>query len=155
MADGDLNRRTAGRRRVNALYERLRAKAGGPGAVPVIPVADGDPRMAAAAAEANRRFDEFVAALADRRPDDTFAVKVPIEDPNGREYMWVSVTAVDATHVRGQLDNDPSVVKAVRAGDEVRVPRSTLNDWLYVRGGKLHGGFTLSLLGEKRHRGGA
>jgi uncharacterized protein YegJ (DUF2314 family) len=65
----------------------------------------------------------------------------------------VSVTDVDATHVQGQLDNDPAVVRAVRAGDEVRVPRSSLHDWLYVREGRLFGGFTLAILGEKWQQG--
>ncbi len=56
---------------------------------------------------------------------------------------------MDDTHIRGRLDNDPAFVKSVRAGDAVRVPRDRLNDWLFVRGGRLHGGFTLKLLGDQ------
>ena len=116
--------------------------------VPIAGVADDDPRLTAAAAEANSRFDEFLAAFAGRGPADTFAVKVPFADAHGREFMWVSVARVDATHIEGVLDNRPAFVRAVHAGEGVRVPRAELNDWLYVRGGELHGGFTLRLLDE-------
>lgn len=117
--------------------------------VPIAGVADDDPRLSAAAEEANKRFDEFLAAFASRGPADTFAVKVPFADAHGREFMWVSVAGVDATHIVGKLDNRPAFVRAVHVGDSVRVPRSELNDWLYVRGGELHGGFTLRLLDEQ------
>ncbi|MFO0851918.1 MAG: DUF2314 domain-containing protein [Gemmataceae bacterium] len=116
--------------------------------VPIAGVADGDPRMSAAVAEANRRFGEFLAALSAREPGETFAVKVPFADPNGREFMWVSVAAVDDAYIFGRLDNEPAFVKTVAAGEPVRVPRAELNDWLYVRDGHLYGGFTLRLLDD-------
>lgn len=122
--------------------------------VPIAGVDGDDPRMAAAAAEANRRLGEFLTAFAARRPDDTFAVKVPFADSAGLEYMWVSVTAVDDAEFVGRLDNQPAFVRTFRVGQTVRVSRADLNDWLYVRGGKLHGGFTLRLLGDRlRHDG--
>ena len=116
--------------------------------VPIAGLADDDPRLNAAAAEAARRFGEFLAAFNARGPADTFAVKVPFADDHGREFMWVSVAAVDATHIVGTLDNRPAFVRAVHAGEDVRVPRAELNDWLYVRGGELHGGFTLKLVND-------
>lgn len=117
--------------------------------VPIAGMADDDPRLSAAAEEANKRFDEFLVAFAERGPTDTFAVKVPFTDDHGREFMWVSVNGVDATHIVGKLDNRPAFIQAVHVGDNVRVLRSELNDWLYVRDGELHGGFTLRLLDEQ------
>ncbi len=122
--------------------------------VPIAAVSDDDPRMAEAAAEAGRRFGEFLAALTARRPGETFAVKAPFADEHGQEFMWVAVAAVDDTHVHGRLDNDPAFVRSVRAGEPVSVPRDRVNDWLYVRGGELHGGFTLKLLGDRLRRTG-
>jgi uncharacterized protein YegJ (DUF2314 family) len=116
--------------------------------VPIAGVADDDPRLTAAAAVARNRFGEFLAALAERGPADTFAVKVPFADDHGREFMWVAVDSVDATHIVGRLDNRPAFVRAVHLGERVLVARADLNDWLYVRGGELHGGFTLKLLDE-------
>lgn len=120
--------------------------------VPIAGVEGDDPRMTAAAAEANRRIGEFLTAFSQRQPDDTFAVKLPFADASGLEYMWVSVTAIDDACFHGRLDNQPAFVTTVRAGQTVHVPRAKLNDWLYVRGGELHGGFTLRLLGEKLRR---
>jgi uncharacterized protein YegJ (DUF2314 family) len=150
MPKPDRNKRTAGNTRANARAERNRAKrAGGlpPPAVAVVP--DDDPKLAAAAAEANRRFGEFLTAFQQRKPGDTFAVKVPFSDDYGREFMWVRVAAVDDSFIVGRLDNRPAYVQAVRAGQKVRVPRTGLNDWLIVRGGELLGGFTLKVVQER------
>jgi uncharacterized protein YegJ (DUF2314 family) len=153
MPERERNKRTAGYTRANARAERTRAKRAGrlpSPAVAVVP--DDDPKLAAAAAEANRRFGEFLAAFDGRKPGDTFAVKVPFSDDYGREFMWVSVAAVDDRFIVGRLDNRPAYVRAVRPGQKVRVPRTGLNDWLIVRGGQLEGGFTLKVV-EDRAKG--
>lgn len=118
---------------------------------PTVGLPDDDPQLRAAVAEANGRFDEFLNALSDRTPADTFAVKAPFTDDFGREYMWVSVTEVDGGHIYGRLENEPATVRTVRRGQPVRVPRSLLNDWLYVRGCERVGGFTVRLI-EQRMR---
>ncbi len=144
------NKRSAGNTRANAKAERARVKAAArwpKAGVAVIP--DDDPRLTAAAAEAGRRFPEFLAALAARQPGDAFAVKVPFADDYGREFMWVTVSRVDSTHVVGRLDNRPTVVRAVRAGPKVRVPRKAVNDWLFVRAGEAKGGFTLAVVRDR------
>lgn len=154
MPDRERNKRTAGNTRANARAERLRAKRAGRLPAPAVAVVpDDDPRLTAAAAEANRRFGEFLAAFDRRKPGETFAVKVPFADDYGREFMWVSVAAVDDAFIVGRLDNRPAFVQAVHAGQKVRVPRTGLNDWLIVRGGQLEGGFTLKVV-EDRVRGG-
>jgi uncharacterized protein YegJ (DUF2314 family) len=122
--------------------------------VPIANVSDDDPQLKAAVAEANGRFDEFLSALADRRPSDTFAVKAPFTDDFGREYMWVAVSAVDGSHIYGRLDNDPATVRTVKRGQPVRVSRTLLNDWLIVRGAERVGGFTVTLI-ERKLRGDA
>jgi uncharacterized protein YegJ (DUF2314 family) len=150
MPDHERNKRIAGYTRANARAERMRAKRISRLPVPAVAVLpDDDPRLAAAAAEANRRFGEFLAAFDHRKPGETFAVKVPFADDYGREYMWVRVAAVDDRYIVGRLDNRPAFVRAVRPGQKVRVPRAGLNDWLIVRGGQLEGGFTLKVVQER------
>lgn len=150
MPDRERNQRNAGYTRPNLRAERARAKRAGGLPVPAVAVLpDDDPRLAAAAAEANRRFGEFLAAFEGRKPGDTFAVKVPFADDYGREFMWVRVAAVEDRFLIGRLDNRPAFVRAVRAGQKVRVPRAGLNDWLIVRGGHLVGGFTLKVVQER------
>ena len=121
-------------------------------AVPAVSVPDDDPQLIAAVGEAKSRFSEFVAAFAGRGEADQFAVKAAFLDDYGREFLWLTVTAVDARHIFGTLDNDPCLVRAVRRGQPVRVPLAGLNDWLYTRGGERVGGFTVGVL-EQRRRG--
>lgn len=123
-----------------------------PPAGPTVSVPDDDPQLTAAVSEANRRFDEFLHAFADRGTADRFAVKARFMDDYGREYMWLTVTAVDGSHIYGQLDNDPATVRAIRRGQSVRVPRAGLNDWLFTKGEQRVGGFTVSVL-ERRAKG--
>lgn len=119
---------------------------------PSVSIPDDDPQLTAAVSEANRRFDEFLHAFAHRADADRFAVKARFMDDYGREYMWLTVTAVDGSHIYGQLDNDPATVRAIRRGQPVRVPRAGLNDWLFTKGEQRVGGFTVSVL-ERRAKG--
>lgn len=112
----------------------------------LISIPDDDPQLSAAVTEAHRRFDEFLTAFAHRTDADRFAVKARFMDDYGREYMWVTVTAVDGQHIYGQLDNDPATVRAVRRGQPVRVSRAGLNDWLFTQGAARVGGFTVKVL---------
>lgn len=121
-------------------------------AAPTVSIPDDDPQLTAAVSEANRRFDEFLDAFAHRSDADQFAVKARFMDDYGREYMWLTVTAVDGSHIFGQLDNDPATVRAIRRGQPVRVPRAGLNDWLFTKGEQRVGGFTVSVL-ERRANG--
>jgi uncharacterized protein YegJ (DUF2314 family) len=118
----------------------------------LVSIPDDDPQLTAAVHEANRRFDEFLTAFAARTDSDRFAVKARFMDDYGREYMWLTVTAVDGLHIYGQLDNDPATVRAIRRGQPVRVPRNGLNDWLFTQGAERVGGFTVKVL-ERRANG--
>lgn len=147
MRQHDQNRRFAGYTRPNLRAERQKMKKLSLMLSPNIALlADDDPAYQKAVEEAQTKFEEFLSALDHRQPGDTFAVKVPFADDYGREYMWVTVSQVDETHIDGRLDNHPAYVRAVKAGQEVRVPRDTLSDWLFVHKGRIVGGFTLSVM---------
>lgn len=115
-------------------------------------IADDDAELNAASAEAVERFGEFLTRFEYRRPSDTFAVKVPFTDDYGREYMWVMVTGVDGEYLIGKLDNRPAYIRSITAGQVVRVPRRGLTDWLVVRGGIPHGGFTMRVIESRLRR---
>jgi len=168
MDKPELNSRASGNRRPSAAFQRRKVKAAAmpdkqpppdtrPNRLPAIAVPsryanDDDPQLVAAVAQANQRFDEFLEALADRKPDDTFAVKAPFRDDFGKEYMWLTVSRVDDDTIYGQLGNDPACVKSVKRGQPVKVPRKMLNDWLYTRGDQMHGGFTVAVSDQKPKR---
>jgi uncharacterized protein YegJ (DUF2314 family) len=118
-----------------------------PDKVPVIAIDDDDPRMLAAVEEARRRWPEFVAAFRQRQPGQKFAVKVPIrDDEDHTEYMWLTVLRVDDDQIHGKVDNEPVEVKSVRLGSKVTASQHELNDWIFVDGERMLGGFTVKLL---------
>jgi len=119
---------------------------------PVTEVAEDDPRMKAATADARRRWPEFVAAFNARRPGQPFGVKAPFSEGEHTEFIWVDVTAIEGDVIRGTLGNDPVHLKQVKLGDTVEVGLADLNDWAYVDGDEAHGGFTLKVLAEAQQR---
>ena len=110
-------------------------------------LADTDPRMRAAVAEARRRWPEFVAAFEERRPGQSFAVKAKVTEPNGAsEYLWLAVTALEGDGIYGILDNEPVLLRHRHRGDRTRVLVSSLQDWMTFDGAKGTGGFTIAVL---------
>ncbi len=116
--------------------------------VPVIEIADDDPRMQAAVEEARRRWPEFVAAFKKRRTDQHFAVKAPFHDQENTEFMWATVTGIRDDVIVGVLDSDPVDIKNVALGDRVQIRLADLNDWAYTSGEEMVGGFTVAVLRE-------
>ena len=159
MDDVEKNRRSDGNRRANASHERWRAKHADdpvvpkPAAVPLVSISEDDPRYIDAVAEANRRFEEFLSAFADRTPADLFEVKSAFRDDFGKEFMWMTVSQVDEDYIHGMLDNEPAHVKSVKRGQRVRILRNQVNDWLYVRDGQFFGGFTVKILQDRNESG--
>ena len=118
--------------------------------LPVIQIADDDPELEAAVAEARRRWPEFVAAFNTRQPDHHFAVKAPVTRKDNTEFIWLTVDRLDDTTIHGRLDNDPVNLGQLKHGDSVSVPVSDLNDWVYARGEDINGMFTSKILLKKQ-----
>src|SRR6266478_6367177 len=114
--------------------------------VPVTSISEDNPDFKAAVEEAKRRWPEFVAAFEKRQPDQVFGVKVPFQDGDDTEFMWISVSAIEGDSILGKLDNDPVDVKTVKAGDQVRIQLADLNDWAYMEENEMKGGFTVKIL---------
>lgn len=114
--------------------------------LPIVEVAEDDPEMAAAVAEARRRWPEFVTAFENRTDSQHFAVKAPFTEGEHREYMWLSVTGIENNIIFGKLDNDPGALKNLHCGSTVRVPVAQLNDWIIADDDDMTGGFTIEVL---------
>ena len=98
--------------------------------------------MANAIARARREVDVFVSTLESRDGSD-FAVKVPIEDGDRTEHFWLTDISYGGGEFEGKIGNDPGVVSNVAFGQIVKVPKEEISDWLFMRGGKMHGNYTL------------
>lgn len=105
-----------------------------------------DERMEAAVAEARSRVDEFLAALnagdAERYPQ--LAVKVAVAEDEVIEHLWLKDVRYEDGHFIGKLNNTPHMITKVKRGDEVKVAKEEISDWIYADSEKrkMVGGFT-------------
>jgi uncharacterized protein YegJ (DUF2314 family) len=115
-----------------------------------------DPGLVAAAAEAKRRWPEFVAACNEQRPGRTCAVKyaAPIKG-GGDERIWIMVTALGNGTISGTLGNNPVEDIGLKLGDAVTIQTGDVEDWLFSDGQAMTGGFSVAPLrnaAQKRER---
>ena len=120
--------------------------------IPVIMMEEDDAKLRAATEEARSRWPEFVSAFRERRSNPPFSVKAPFRDGEEVEWMWATVTEITEEIVEGNLGNAPVNLHNIHEGDHVRIPISSIVDWVYLVGDDLVGGFSLKVLsrsGEK------
>ena len=113
----------------------------------VVQLGADDPGLVAAAAEAKRRWPEFVAAFNERRPGRKCAVKyaAPIKG-GGDEQIWIMVTALGSGTISGTLGNAPVEDIGLRLGDAVTIQTGDIEDWLFTDGQSMTGGFSIATL---------
>jgi len=71
----------------------------------------------------------FSAGLA---PGELIEVKAPFSAENGnREWMWVEVTSWEEDRIQGVLDNEPSEVTTLHAGQIVQVREQDVFDYIH------------------------
>jgi uncharacterized protein YegJ (DUF2314 family) len=110
----------------------------------VVMVNADDSEMSAAMAAARSKVAEFWRRLDKPADGETgFSVKVPVTDPNGTEYFWLTNLSLAGGKVAGTIDNDPNIVKTVRTGQRIEMAQDSVVDWLYMRDGKMYGNYTV------------
>ncbi len=115
-------------------------------------VAEDDPRLAAAYAEARRRFPEFVAAFHAATDHEMFLIKTPLTDGNHTEYMWVRPNHIDEARLKGTLISDPFQVRGYRQGSDIDIPHDAVADWAFVgTDGSPVGLFTEQIVRDAMH----
>jgi uncharacterized protein YegJ (DUF2314 family) len=101
--------------------------------------------MDAAIARARQETDEFLKVLESGQAD-SFCVKAPISDNHGTEHFWISdVTFKDGVFY-GKIADEPGVVNNVKFGQDWSLKREDISDWMYVRGERIYGGYTIDPL---------
>jgi len=112
-----------------------------------ISVDDDDVEMNAAIATARATLPEFWATFERKSPTDSaFALKVKIQDERGTEHFWLTSIERRNGRIFGTIDNNPNIVRSVKLGDRIPIPEADISDWLYQRGDKMVGNFTLRAL---------
>ena len=63
--------------------------------------------------------------------------------------MWLNQLYFKSEQLFGVLDSDPVSVFTVKAGDSLEIQRDKVSDWMYIKNGKLVGGYTIKVLYNK------
>ncbi len=108
---------------------------------------DNDKAMDQAVAKARETLGFFLAALKAKKPDSRdFEVKKCVIDGDNVEHLWLRDVSWDGKVFHGKVDNQPLDVANVRLGQKVTLDPQDLTDWMFVKDGKLMGGFTTRVL---------
>ena len=119
---------------------------------PVLALDPGDPRVEGARKEAEERWPEFVDAFASREADEVFSVNAVIREGDDSERLWISVDSIQGDELHGRIGNEP-VTLGLEFGSPVSIGVGEIQDWLFVRDGVAHGGFSLRLFGDQSFSG--
>lgn len=110
-------------------------------------VADDDKAMDRAVGHAQRSLAFFMAAWRAKKPGDAmFEIKKGYVDGDKVEHLWISHLTYDGKTFHGKINNRPLDVKNVRLGQRVTVVAGEVSDWMFLKNGKLIGGFTTRVL---------
>lgn len=120
---------------------------------PVSQVLEATDREAMAAAWAKAR-ETWPEALAHLQKGGELLAKFPFArvTKRGTEHIWVTVQSVDGDVVRGVLANEPMDLGALKLGSKVECKLAELSDWLFLRDGKMVGGYTVKVLQAQEAR---
>jgi uncharacterized protein YegJ (DUF2314 family) len=110
-------------------------------------VADNDKAMGRAVRHARKTLGFFLAALRTKKADDSgFEVKKAFVDGNNVEHLWVGDLTFDGKNFHGTVNNQPRDLHNVKLGRAVTVAPRDITDWMFVKSGRLIGGYTTRVL---------
>lgn len=124
---------------------------------PVFMTPGEDPEMEAASQQARESFRYFwremaweyrriVPALGVAAVKIAFADEVAAGQFGPPEHMWLNEVQFDGASLAATLLNAPNWVRSVQAGQRVSLPLDRVGDWMYSRGGRCYGAFTVNLM---------
>jgi uncharacterized protein YegJ (DUF2314 family) len=123
---------------------RVTPAPGGPG---YAKVSDDDKQMDRAVENAQRTLGFFMAALKANKPGDTeFEIKKAFIDGDKVEHVWIRGVTFDGKNFHGKVDNQPVDVNNVHEGQRVAVAPQDVDDWMFLKDGKLIGAYTTRVL---------
>lgn len=106
-------------------------------------VGENDKAMDEAVDRAQKSLGLFIAALQKGRVGDTrFEIKKGFVDGAHVEHIWIDHLTWDGKKFHGRINNQPLDVKNVRLGQSVTVAPRDVSDWMFLRDGKMIGGYT-------------
>src|SRR2546430_16715644 len=108
---------------------------------------DDDKEMGRAVENAQRTLGFFMAALrAHKNSDGVFEIKKAFVDGDKVEHIWIRGVTFDGKNFHGAVDNRPVEVANTHLGQRVTVAPKDVDDWSFVKDGKLIGAYTTRVL---------
>lgn len=101
--------------------------------------------MSDAIKHARKETDKFIEVM-NKKDADTFAVKAPITDHGRTEHFWLTDVTYSNGMFIGVISNDPGIVTNVEYGQEWKIKKEDISDWMYTRGDKIYGRYTIDPL---------
>ena len=98
--------------------------------------------MDAAIARARGEVDVFIKELSQGNGTN-FAVKAPIDDQEKTEHFWLTDVVYRDGTFEGVIGNEPGVVTNVKMGQKWSLKKLEISDWMFMRGGKMYGNYTM------------
>jgi len=98
--------------------------------------------MDAAIARARSEVDVFIVRL-EKQDGSDFAVKAPIKDGDDVEHFWLTDVTYRDGAFEGLIGNEPGTVRNVKLGQKWKLPKQEISDWMFMKGDKMHGNYTL------------
>ncbi|WP_276680694.1 DUF2314 domain-containing protein [Empedobacter brevis] len=102
--------------------------------------------------EAQQTFDDFKLALSMKDTTTTnFMIQQKYQIPKSelKEGIWVSDIVNDNDTFKGIVNSTPQYIKELKAGDTITIDPNKIGDWMYYKGDKMIGGFTIKYLRSK------
>jgi uncharacterized protein YegJ (DUF2314 family) len=101
--------------------------------------------MDSAISKARSETDKFILVL-EKKNADTFSVKAPISENGQVEHFWLTDVIFKDGYFLGKIGNDPGIVTGIKIGQDWKIKKAEISDWMFTRGGKIHGGYTIDPL---------
>jgi uncharacterized protein YegJ (DUF2314 family) len=93
--------------------------------------AEGDPEILAnSAVKARKHFSEFEAAFKAAKTDEGFRVKVPFDDGEDIDHVWLDVDSIDGDKITGRVGSLPTI-DTIEKGDVETVSVKDIEDFMY------------------------
>lgn len=104
-----------------------------------------DAEMNEAIEKAKQTLHDFNAALLN--PEiEVKSLKVKFQNQTDAEHLWLSNIVFKDGKYTGILDNEPEYFTEYKIGDTIDVDDKNISDWMYIKNGKLFGGYTIKVL---------
>lgn len=108
-----------------------------------------DTEMNDAIAQAKAQFSIFENYI-ESPHNRTFAVKIGILYPGGKEHLWITDVVKENGQLSGRVDNQPLYITEVQQHDLIEIPRDLITDWMVIENHYLlAGGYTLKLMRQR------